>query len=325
MYKGLFPQLIAGPIVRYRDVADQIENRALNCDEFYTGIQRFIVGLGKKMIFADTLGGVADMAFQMPSGDLSFSAAWLGAVCYGLQIYFDFSGYSDMAIGLGKMFGFHFLENFNYPYISCSIREFWKRWHISLSLWFRDYLYIPLGGNKFKSSRTYLNLIIIFFLCGLWHGARWTYVIWGLWHGAFLVLERTRFGKSIKAMPKLLGYFYTSMVVLVGWVFFRSETWSGAVYYLKAMIGFGSVSGVSAAELLNTKTMIVLLFAFVGTTSVMSNLRLLSSNSFLSVKGLRRLTTCVAVIHNVVLFSILVICSILLSEGTYNPFIYFRF
>src|SRR5208283_144930 len=171
-------------------VADQIENRTVTLETFYSGVQRFIIGLGKKVILANTVAGVANMAFKMPRGDLSFGAAWLGAVCYGLQIYFDFSGYSDMAIGLGRMFGFHFLENFNYPYVSRSVREFWRRWHISLSTWFRDYLYIPLGGNRMKPTRTYFNLIIVFLLCGLWHGASWTFVIWGAYHGLLLVLER---------------------------------------------------------------------------------------------------------------------------------------
>ncbi len=326
MYKGLFPQLIAGPIVRYRDVADQVENRTVTLDTFYSGVQRFIVGLGKKVIIANTVAGVADMSFKMPVGNLSFSAAWLGAVCYGLQIYFDFSGYSDMAIGLGKMFGFHFLENFNYPYISGSIREFWRRWHISLSSWFRDYLYIPLGGNKMKPARTYLNLIIVFFLCGLWHGASWTFVIWGLWHGAFLVMERTRLNKFIEGMPKPIGYFYTSLVVLIGWVFFRSETLAFSVYYLKAMFGFAKSTGVAAGDLLNIKTVVVILFALVGSTPVVSKLRHVLLSSASGGKEKRGPAPAYAEVANIlILFSILVICSILLSSATYNPFIYFRF
>lgn len=326
MYKGLFPQLIAGPIVRYRDVAAQVGNRTVTLDMFYSGLQRFIIGLGKKVILANTVAGVADMAFRMPMGDLSFGAAWLGAVCYALQIYFDFSGYSDMAIGLGRMFGFHFLENFNYPYISRSIREFWRRWHISLSTWFRDYLYIPLGGNKMKPARTYLNLLIVFFLCGLWHGASWTFVIWGLWHGVFLVLERTRLGKFIDGMPKPMGYFYASVVVLIGWVFFRSETLAASVYYLKAMFGFGSAAGVAATDLLNTKTVLVILFALAGSTPVASRLRNILVNSAVRGKEQRGAVPAYAEIaYTLVLFSILVICSALLSSDTYNPFIYFRF
>ena len=326
MYKSLFPQLIAGPIVRYRDVADQVGNRIVTLDLFYSGVQRFIIGLGKKVILANTVAGVADMAFKMPRGDLSVGAAWLGAVCYSLQIYFDFSGYSDMAIGLGRMFGFHFLENFNYPYISRSVREFWRRWHISLSTWFRDYLYIPLGGNKMKPARTYLNLIIVFFLCGLWHGASWTFVIWGLWHGVFLVLERTRLRKFIEGMPKPMGYFYTSLVVLIGWVFFRSETLAVSVYYLKAMFGLGSSTGVAAADLLNTKTVIIILFALVGSTPVVSKLRYVLLNSAFRGKEQRGSAPAYAEVANsLILFLILAICSALLSSNTYNPFIYFRF
>jgi alginate O-acetyltransferase complex protein AlgI len=326
MYKGLFPQLIAGPIVRYRDVAGQVENRTVTLDTFYSGVQRFIVGLGKKVIIANSVADVADMAFKMPRADLSFGAAWLGAVCYGLQIYFDFSGYSDMAIGLGKMFGFHFLENFNYPYISRSVRDFWRRWHISLSTWFRDYLYIPLGGNKMKPTRTYLNLITVFFLCGLWHGASWTFVIWGLWHGVFLVMERTRLKKFIEGMPKPMGYCYTSIVVLVGWVFFRSESLAVSVYYLKAMFGFGSAGGVTAADLLNTKAMMVIPVALVGSTPVVSKLRHVLVNFASGGKEQGGAVPAYAEVANIlILFSILVICSILLSSDIYNPFIYFRF
>ncbi len=194
LYIALFPQLIAGPIVRYHDIASQIRDRVISLLLINSGIQRFIYGLAKKVLIANPLGLVADQVFAISGGDLTTGTAWLGLVCYTLQIYFDFSGYSDMAIGLGRMLGFRFLENFNYPYISRSIKEFWRRWHISLSSWFRDYLYIPLGGNKKGKLRTYQNLLIVFCLCGLWHGASWTFLVWGLFHGVFLILERTRFG-----------------------------------------------------------------------------------------------------------------------------------
>ena len=190
LYKALFPQLIAGPIVRYRDVAREIEQRTVSLDDFASGVQRFIIGLGKKVLIANVMGRAADTIFATPAETLPATLAWTGSIAFMLQIYFDFSGYSDMAIGLGRMFGFHFLENFNYPYIARSVREFWRRWHISLSTWFRDYLYIPLGGNRHGPVRTGANLLLVFLLCGLWHGASWTFLIWGVYHGIFLVLER---------------------------------------------------------------------------------------------------------------------------------------
>jgi alginate O-acetyltransferase complex protein AlgI len=257
---------------------------------------------------------------------LSVGAAWLGVICYGLQIYFDFSGYSDMAIGLGRMFGFHFLENFNYPYIAGSVRDFWKRWHISLSTWFRDYLYIPLGGNRVEPARIYLNLLLVFFLCGLWHGASWTFVIWGLWHGAFLVLERTKWGNFIERAPKLVGCCYTLLVVLVGWVFFRAETLGISIHYLKTMFGFQGIAGVSAADLLNTKTMIVLLCGLVGCTPAVSRLsQVLMTSVIYGKRQSAPLTAFLKFTNIVILFLMLVICAALLSSNIYNPFIYFRF
>ncbi len=190
LYLLVFPQLIAGPIVRYRQIATQLTERVTTTPDFAYGVQRFIVGLGKKMLIANTLAGPVDRIFGMPAGEITTAHAWLAVVCYTLQIYFDFSGYSDMAIGLGRMFGFHFPENFNYPYIASSVQDFWRRWHMSLSAWFRDYVYIPLGGNRTSTGRMYFNLVLVFFLCGLWHGASWTFVVWGLFHGLFLVIER---------------------------------------------------------------------------------------------------------------------------------------
>lgn len=198
MYISFFPQLIAGPIIRYHDISDQLRKRIVLAEDFAIGIQRFVIGLGKKVIIANTLAIPADLIFSLPADQLTFSLAWLGIICYTLQIYFDFSGYSDMAIGLARMFGFKFLENFNYPYISRSIQEFWRRWHISLSNWFRDYLYIPLGGNRVKPWRVYFNLVLVFFLCGLWHGASWNFVAWGMIHGSFLVLERLGLARFVE-------------------------------------------------------------------------------------------------------------------------------
>ncbi|HEV3141305.1 MAG TPA: MBOAT family O-acyltransferase, partial [Vicinamibacterales bacterium] len=190
LYMLLFPQLIAGPIIRYREIADQLARRLVTLDTFAYGVRRFIVGLAKKVLIANVVAPTADAMFGMPIDRLSAAHAWLGLVCYTLQIYFDFSGYSDMAIGLGAMFGFRFPENFHWPYVAASVQEFWRRWHMSLSSWFRDYLYVPLGGSRLSPARTYVNLVAVFFLCGLWHGASWNFVVWGLWHGLFLVIER---------------------------------------------------------------------------------------------------------------------------------------
>jgi alginate O-acetyltransferase complex protein AlgI len=237
LYICLFPQLIAGPIVRYHDVAQQLTGREHRAELFVSGMQRFIFGLAKKMLIANTVGEVADKVFALPAAELSTGLAWLGIVCYALQIYFDFSAYSDMAIGLGRMFGFRFLENFNYPYVATSLTEFWRRWHISLSRWFRDYLYIPLGGNRGSPVRTYANLCIVFLLCGFWHGASWNFIIWGALHGAFLVVERAGFSTVLQRLPRLFRHLYTLFVVLIAWVYFRAATLDGANTYVSALFG----------------------------------------------------------------------------------------
>jgi len=232
LYIALFPQLIAGPIVRYETVADEINHRRETLPEFSQGVRRFIIGLSKKMILANGCGQVADTVFNMK--DLSMGLAWIGIIAYALQIYFDFSGYSDMAIGLGLMFGFHFLENFNYPYISKSVSEFWRRWHISLGSWFRDYVYIPLGGNRVSPWKQYRNLGIVWMLTGLWHGASWTFVAWGAYYGLWIMLEKAFLGKILARVP-VLATIWTLVLVLVGWVFFRSTTFPEAVTYIQAM------------------------------------------------------------------------------------------
>ena len=235
LFVFLFPHLIAGPIVRYHHLAASLRHRAVTVEQFADGVQRFIFGLAKKLILADTFAVVADQAFGYTPGALSAGAAWLGIVCYALQVYFDFSGYSCMAIGLAKMFGFEFQENFQHPYISQSLTEFWRRWHISLSSWFRDYLYIPLGGNRVGSWRTARNLIVVFLLCGLWHGANWTFVVWGLLHGAVLVLERFCLSKVLAKTWVPVRVTYTLLVVLIAWVFFRAESLSQAMSYVTAL------------------------------------------------------------------------------------------
>ena len=236
LYISLFPQLIAGPIVRYIDVAEQIEHRTITFDKAYRGTVRFMRGFIKKVLLSNTLAQVATMAFDDKLAVGSMSMAWIAIICYSLQIYFDFSGYSDMAIGLGKIFGFDFLENFNYPYISGSVREFWRRWHISLSSWFRDYLYIPLGGSRKGAWRTYRNLFIVFFVTGLWHGASYNFILWGLFHGMFLVLERWKLGAFLERIPQVFRHIYTLLIVMIAWVFFRAETLPEAGQYLLQMV-----------------------------------------------------------------------------------------
>lgn len=241
-YKALFPQLIAGPIVRYKEVAKELVDRRMEVDTFHAGMSRFVIGFCKKVLLADTFAVTADAIFGLPVGELSASSAWLGALCYSLQIYFDFSAYSDMAIGMALMMGFKFPENFNYPYVATSVQDFWRRWHITLSSWFRDYVYISLGGNRKGARRTYVNLFIVFALTGLWHGASWTFVVWGLWHGAFMVFERaTRFDSL--PIPALMRRIYMLLIVLIGWVLFRATSFEHAIGFLGAMAGLGVDGG----------------------------------------------------------------------------------
>jgi len=330
LYISLFPQLIAGPIVRYHDIANQIKKRTINLDKFYSGVKRFIIGLGKKVLIANTVGAVTDQIFTIPANQLTFNLSWLGIICYSLQIYFDFSAYSDMAIGLGRMFGFEFLENFNYPYISKSIKEFWRRWHISLSTWFRDYLYIPLGGNRCKPRRAYLNLLIIFFLCGLWHGASWTFVIWGLYHGIFLILERLKFGKFMASLWRPLQHLYTILVILIGWVFFRADDLSYAIGFIKTMFGFGKFFDIQyyIGMYLSNELILALIFGILFSmplVNLFSTIKNKLSNLNKSLQWEAYITTCVSVLEIAVLGMVFILSIMLLASGTYNPFIYYRF
>ncbi len=263
----------------------------------------------------------ADRIFALPAADLGAGLAWLGALCYTLQIYFDFSGYSDMAIGLGRMFGFRLPENFNYPYIARSAREFWRRWHISLSSWFRDYLYIPLGGNRRSPGRTYLNLLVVFFLCGLWHGASWNFVVWGLFHGFFLALERTSLAKTAAVSPRILKHAYALLVVVVGWVIFRAETLGGAASFLAAMIGLGgggagAKTPLEVAFCLNAELYIALAIGLAGSLPLLPALaRRIEEAAGGAFEALR-----IGALALVLCYS-----AVLMAAGAYNPFIYFRF
>jgi alginate O-acetyltransferase complex protein AlgI len=329
LYISLFPQLVAGPIIRYHDVASQLATRLINREGFATGIRRFIVGLGKKMLIAHVVAVPVDQIFALPANQLTVGLAWLGVICYALQIYFDFSGYSDMAIGLGLMFGFRFLENFNYPYISQSIQEFWRRWHISLSNWFRDYLYIPLGGNRCAPWRVYFNLITVFFLCGLWHGASWTFAIWGLYHGAFLVIERLGFGRWLARRWQPVRHLYAVLVVMAGWVLFRAETITGALAILGAMVGFSRGTGLeyNVTLYLNAELGLALAVGIIGSTPWLNYLgrwykHLMAAypqKIALLVEG------SFSFVEVVMLTLIFLASSMQLAAGTHNPFIYFRF
>jgi len=252
LYISLFPQLVAGPIVRYTDIEESLGRRGHDLDTFAQGLVRFCFGLGKKMLLANAMGEIADSAFSLAGHpSLTASLAWIGALAYSFQIYFDFSGYSDMAIGLGKLFGFRFAENFDYPYVSSSVTEFWRRWHISLSSWFRDYVYIPLGGNRCSAGRNVLNLLIVWFLTGLWHGANWTFVLWGLYYGILLLLEKYVFKNALSRIPGLIRHVLTLLLVVLGWVLFRSDSIGRAWLYLLAMFGrSGAASGQALYYLL---------------------------------------------------------------------------
>lgn len=324
-YLTMFPQLVAGPIVRYISIQQELEHRKISPQRISNGIGRFIIGLSKKLLIADTLGRVSEQAFAIPTDHLSPLAAWAGVICYTLQIYYDFSGYSDMAIGLGHIFGFTFPENFNYPYISKSIKEFWRRWHITLSSWFKDYLYIPLGGNRHGLSRTVINLLIVFTLCGLWHGSNWVFITWGLYHGCFLVLERF-FPKFPSILPLFLQHLYTILVVALGWIFFKATSLTHAKEYFYALIS-GNPPGIQAnhvwLQLFSTDVYIALLIGMVGCMPIIpyfkqkwEHLLINQKNSIaISLEGLRFL----------MLFILFFICLMPLFGSTYNPFIYFRF
>ena len=318
LYISFFPQLIAGPIVRYETIADQIKNRKETADDFFDGFARFIRGLSKKVLLANAFAVISDQAFNSAGDgdDISVMFAWLGAIAYTLQIFFDFSGYSDMAIGLGRMFGFHFLENFNYPYISSSITEFWRRWHISLGTWFRDYLYFPLGGSRCGRGRNIFNLFVVWFLTGLWHGANLTFIVWGLLYFVLILTERlTGLHKKSGAVFMVFKHFYTLLAVVLGWVIFRAESLGDAMYYLGAMFGInGNAFSDGMFSGWFTQSIILLCIGVLLSTPVFRILNEKTKNS--SIIGFAKAGG--------------LICLFLLSvagivSSSYNPFIYFNF
>ena len=319
LYIMLFPQLIAGPIVRYNEIADQLNNREFrNYNDRIYGLYRFAIGLAKKAIIANVLGEKADLIFGLESVDLNSSVAWLGIICYTFQIYFDFSGYSDMAIGLGRMMGFKFPENFNSPYISQSITEFWKRWHITLGSWMRDYLYIPLGGNRVSSKvRLYSNLWLVFLISGLWHGASWNFVLWGAYHGLFLIFDRLFLNTLTKGIGKLGRVMITFLVVLFGWVLFRTENLTAAVDYYSALLSFDfqNIYLFVSAKFYRVLS-VALIMSFLLFSDRIKNMysRFVDSGAFQN-----------QIIKSVFALFLITICVANLAGSGFNPFIYFRF
>ena len=319
LYIMLFPQLIAGPIVRYIDIEKEINNRKVDIDSIDAGIKRFILGLGKKIFIANIMGTWADTVFNMSLEKINTPLAWLGIFGYTMQIFFDFSAYSDMAIGLGKVFGFHFLENFNYPYISKSIQEFWRRWHISLSHWFKDYLYIPLGGNRKGKIKTYINLLTVFFLTGLWHGASWNFVFWGIFHGLLLIIERLGLKKFLEKIPKILQHFYTMIIVIIGWVFFRSNSFTFALKYLKKLFVPNFIHMENFLVELEILKLLIAVCAVVFSTPIVPKLKNILLNNIFKNKFYYE------IFRNFVYIILFLLSVIFLAGSNFNPFIYFHF
>ena len=316
MYITLFPQLIAGPIVRYETIADEIENRKESFEQVIEGLKRFIIGLGKKVLIANQMALIADTIYNGDLNSTGTISLWLAAISYTLQIYFDFSGYSDMAIGLGRIFGFHFLENFNYPYIAKSITDFWRRWHISLSTWFRDYIYIPLGGNRVNKLKWLRNILIVWILTGLWHGASWNFVLWGLYYGILLITEKVFLGKFIEKLPKILQHIYTLFFVIIGWVIFRVESLSEIGIIFQKMFTWHS-SGVLDNIILDFDIFSSLPYILIGIIGALPIIP--------KIKEKMKYKTNYHLISNIATYAVFITCICFLLSATYNPFIYFRF
>ncbi len=315
-YISMFPQIVAGPIVRYEDVAAEIDNRTVNMSKISVGIGIFIKGLAKKVLLANNIGALWTTVKAMDYGSLPALTAWIGILAFTFQIYFDFSGYSDMAMGLGKMMGFNFPENFDHPYISESISEFWRRWHITLGSWFRSYVYIPLGGNRKGTARTLINLMIVWGLTGLWHGASWNFVLWGLYFGVIIVIERVGLGKLLEKLPRFVRIIYTFLLTVFGWILFDTDTLSDAGHYFLALFGGGGSFADSYSVYLLAANALMLIVCAVGST-------MLPSKLYSKLK--LRTGAASGYIMPAVQAAVLIICSAYLVDATYNPFMYFRF
>ena len=312
-YVTMFPQLIAGPIVRYRDIAEQLDHRRESSDQFYSGVLRFMAGLCKKVLLANSAGQVWESINALPADQTSVITAWIGILCFTFQIYFDFSGYSDMAIGLGRMFGFEFLENFNYPYISSTITEFWRRWHMSLSYWFRDYVYISLGGNRRGLKRQLINIMIVWLLTGFWHGASWNFVLWGVLYGIVLLIEKMWLLDILKKLPKWVGHVYTMVIVMIAWVIFAHTDLSAALHYISMMFG-NAASFVNGTTLFYFRNNIVLLIVCALASLPLTQIE----GGIFSREKLRPLFPALVLAG-------LILCTAFIVDASYNPFLYFRF
>jgi alginate O-acetyltransferase complex protein AlgI len=311
---ALFPQLIAGPIVRYRDIKNQLDERKSNADQFASGIRKFVIGLSKKVLLANNIGALWDVYAAKPVSELSVFGSWLGILAFTFQIYFDFSGYSDMAIGLGRMLGFEFLENFNYPYISKSITEFWRRWHISLSTWFRDYVYIPLGGNRKGVNRQIINILIVWALTGVWHGASWNFILWGIYYAVLLIVEKLFLLKALDRQPGILAHFYTMLFVILGWALFAIEDISAALSYISVMLGISGARFMSSDALYYLRSFgPVLVITILASTPILKGV--------MEKVPVRWKSIAVPVFIAV----FLLLTTAYLVDSTYNPFLYFRF
>ena len=317
LYVTMFPQLIAGPIVQYADVDEQLASREVSWTKFGEGSMYFIRGLAKKVLLANTSGMIFTEVSGLAKGNIAVVTAWLGAFAYMFQIYFDFSGYSDMAIGLGKMFGFEFNMNFNYPYVSKSITEFWRRWHISLSSWFRDYVYIPLGGNRVSKIKHIRNLLIVWFLTGLWHGAAWNFVAWGLYYGVILIIEKYLLSPVLDRLPDVVRHIYSIVLVVIGWVLFFSSSFGQAADYIRVMFGAGAHGFADRESMyLLTSNLILWLILIFGSTPLVH---------FRYEHMLRSKKWNTTIINSVVYAALFIVCIAYLVTETYNPFLYFRF
>lgn len=314
-YVALFPQLIAGPIVQYKTIATELEERKENIDQFSYGITRFIIGLGKKVLLANNIGLLWDNICNISYNEMTIVIAWIGIIAFAFQIYFDFSGYSDMAIGLGHMFGFKFLENFNYPYLSKSITEFWRRWHISLGSWFREYVYIPLGGNRKHQIR---NICIVWLLTGVWHGASVNFLLWGVYFGIILIIEKTFLLKVLDKLPSWINRFYALFLILFGWVIFAFDNIAEGINYFKLMFGIGDIQIINNQSMYILYTNLILFIILIlGSTEIPKNI----CNKILTKLN----TNKVIIIENIFLIGIFILCIAYLVDASYNPFLYFRF
>lgn len=316
-YVSLFPQLIAGPIVRYETIEKELDNRTSNFENFAYGVRRFVIGLGKKVLIANMLGELCDVFSTTNEKSVLFY--WIFAISYSLQIYFDFSAYSDMAIGLGRMFGFHFLENFNYPYISKSITEFWRRWHMSLSSWFRDYVYIPLGGNRKETIILVRNIFIVWALTGIWHGANWTFVIWGLMYGIMLIIEKLLLTKHLEKMPSILQRIYVLFTVMISFIIFNANSIGEAWNNIIGLFGANGESLINVSTVYYLKSyLVVLVIAIIGSTPLLKNI-------IEKLKTKTNANKIINLLEPIAMASILTIVTAYLVDNSYNPFLYFRF